>query len=216
MRSLLFLSTIPYHKHTLQSPKPCHVGIHLKALAEHYQMSTRVPASFQSFFHFLFIGLSKLATSSTMVNIWYNVWQQCIISSEHLMEWNVILYPLQLLMQSSIGIMEKSPVRYITLAVISDSEANSQDMESPKRTRDGTYNTETEWVRRQGSKLAGGWSPQLSCGSHLFLQGTQKCSGFYTQHLNPSNAEATFVQMKRAQRLFYKNQPKPVMLVLIG
>ena len=58
-------------------------------------------------------------------------------------------------------------------------------------------------MRRLGSKLG------LSCGSHLFLQGTQKCSGFYTQHLNLSNAEATFVQMKRAQRLFYKKQPKP-------
>ena len=41
-------------------------------------------------------------------------------------------------MQSIIGIMEKSPVRYITLAVISNSEANSQDMEFPKRTRDVT------------------------------------------------------------------------------
>ena len=51
-----------------KSSKPCHVGIHLIALAEYSQRSTNVPG-FQSFFmclhHFV---LAKLATSSIRVN----------------------------------------------------------------------------------------------------------------------------------------------------
>ena len=35
----------------LNDPKPCHVGIHMKALAEYYRMSTHV-TGFQSFFRF--------------------------------------------------------------------------------------------------------------------------------------------------------------------
>ena len=49
--SLLFLSMVRYPKHILQLPNPCHVGILLKALAEHYQMSTNVLV-FQPFFSF--------------------------------------------------------------------------------------------------------------------------------------------------------------------
>ena len=48
-----FLFKVQHHKNSLQLPKPCHVGIHLKALAEHYQMSTIVPG-FQSTFFKLF------------------------------------------------------------------------------------------------------------------------------------------------------------------
>ena len=50
--------------------KPCHVGIHLKALAEHSQMNTHVPG-FLSFFCFFasFFPMAKIATSSIRVNI---------------------------------------------------------------------------------------------------------------------------------------------------
>ena len=44
--------------------KPCHVGIHWKALDEFYHMSSHLPG-FQSFSHFVF---TKLATSSIRVN----------------------------------------------------------------------------------------------------------------------------------------------------
>ena len=47
--------------------KPCHIGIHWKALAEYCQMSTHVPG-FQFFFSFLHhLVLAKLATSSIRV-----------------------------------------------------------------------------------------------------------------------------------------------------
>ena len=47
--------------------QPSHVGIHRKALVEHYQMSTHLPG-FQSFFRFLHhFVLAKLATSSVRV-----------------------------------------------------------------------------------------------------------------------------------------------------
>ena len=55
----------------LKPSKPCHVGIHWKALIECYQMSTHLPG-FQSFFSFLrpFV-LAKLATSSIRVNSYW-------------------------------------------------------------------------------------------------------------------------------------------------
>ena len=40
-------------KHFWKPSKPCHVGIHWKALVEHYQMSTNV-TGFQSFFQLFF------------------------------------------------------------------------------------------------------------------------------------------------------------------
>ena len=55
------------HKYFWKSSKPCHVGIHLKALAGCSLMSTYMPG-FQSFFRFFasFV-LAKLATSSIRV-----------------------------------------------------------------------------------------------------------------------------------------------------
>ena len=51
-----FLSKVWYHKHISLLPKPCHVGIHLKALAEYYQLNTNVPG-FQLFLNFFQIIL---------------------------------------------------------------------------------------------------------------------------------------------------------------
>ena len=45
----LLWSNAQEHRFFLKSFIPCHVGIHLKALAEHYQMSSHLPG-FQSFF----------------------------------------------------------------------------------------------------------------------------------------------------------------------
>ena len=51
----------------LKSSKPCHVGIHWIAFAEHSQMSTHLPR-FPSFFRFLHhFVMTKLATSSIRV-----------------------------------------------------------------------------------------------------------------------------------------------------
>ena len=52
-----------------KSSKPCHVGIHLKALAEYFQMSIHLPG-FQSFSRFLrnFVFV-KLVTSSIRVKL---------------------------------------------------------------------------------------------------------------------------------------------------
>ena len=53
-----------------KTSKPCHVGIHLKALAEYSHMSTHVPG-FQSFFIILHnFVLAKVATSSNCLNTW--------------------------------------------------------------------------------------------------------------------------------------------------
>ena len=48
---ITLLFKVRYHKHISQLPKPCHGGIHLGALAEHYQISTTLPG-FHPFFHF--------------------------------------------------------------------------------------------------------------------------------------------------------------------
>ena len=64
--------------------KPCHVGIHWKALAEYFHMSTHLPG-FQSFSNFLHhFVLAKLATSSIRVKqlsvdsrIVYASWRIC-------------------------------------------------------------------------------------------------------------------------------------------
>ena len=51
----------------LKPSKPCHVGIHWRALAEHSQMSTHLPR-FQSFLGFLYhFVLAKFATNSIRV-----------------------------------------------------------------------------------------------------------------------------------------------------
>ena len=59
MLSPLFCPRQHIAKNSWQSSKPCHVGIHWKALDEYYQMSTHVPgfqsfSTFFSFFHFFF------------------------------------------------------------------------------------------------------------------------------------------------------------------
>ena len=58
--------------------KPCHVGIHLKALAESYQMNTYL-AVFLLFLHYFL--LTKLASNCTRVDIngyslccWWLIW----------------------------------------------------------------------------------------------------------------------------------------------
>ena len=43
------LTNLHNYNHNKWPYKPCHVGIHWKALAEHYQMSINVPG-FQSYF----------------------------------------------------------------------------------------------------------------------------------------------------------------------
>ena len=59
-----FLSKVRYHKNSSQLPKPCHVGIHVKALSEPYQMSTHMPGLLL-FSHFSnYFVLYKSATSS--------------------------------------------------------------------------------------------------------------------------------------------------------
>ena len=64
-----FLFKVQHHKNSWQLHKPCHVGIHLKALAEHYQMSTNVPG-FQPFFNFFsnYFVFSKSPSGNTRVN----------------------------------------------------------------------------------------------------------------------------------------------------
>ena len=74
----------------LKTSKPCHVGIHGKALAEYSHMSTHV-AGFQSFLRsFALIVFVKLATSSTKVNIQFlddsNVYFSIFCSSCHILK----------------------------------------------------------------------------------------------------------------------------------
>ena len=45
----LHLSKAQYRKNIWLLSKPCHVGIHLKALRELYQKSTKVPVIFKNF-----------------------------------------------------------------------------------------------------------------------------------------------------------------------
>ena len=66
------------HKDFWKPSKSCHVGIHWKALAEDFQMSTHLPW-FQSFSVFLYhFVLAKLATTSIRVN------SVCVRFSSHL------------------------------------------------------------------------------------------------------------------------------------
>ena len=65
----LVSSKAQWRKDFWKPSKPCHFGIHGKALDEFYQMSTHVPG-FQSFFSFLrHFVTAKLATSSIMVYV---------------------------------------------------------------------------------------------------------------------------------------------------
>ena len=54
--------------------KPCHVGIHLNALKEYYQMSTHVPG-FQSFFRyfwiFLYWSISHQQNKAEFLSYWH-------------------------------------------------------------------------------------------------------------------------------------------------
>ena len=54
-----------------KTPKPCHVGIHLKALAKYSQLNNQVPG-FQRIAGFLHhLVLAKIATSSIRVKVIY-------------------------------------------------------------------------------------------------------------------------------------------------
>ena len=65
----LLSSTAQGRKDLWKSSKPCHVGIHKKALAEYYQMSTHLPR-FQYFSGFLHhFVLAKVTTSSIRVKM---------------------------------------------------------------------------------------------------------------------------------------------------
>ena len=65
----LLFSKAQAHKDFWKPSKPCHVGIHLKALAEYSHMSTHLPG-FQPFFRILHnFVLAKVATSSIRVNL---------------------------------------------------------------------------------------------------------------------------------------------------
>ena len=64
----LLSSNAQKSKKIWKSSKPCHVGIHWKALDEYFQMSTHL-SGFLSFFSFLHhFVLAKIATSSIRVN----------------------------------------------------------------------------------------------------------------------------------------------------
>ena len=71
-------------KNLWKPSKHCHVGIHLKALAEYSQMSTHMPGfqSFSSFFCIIFVS-AKLATSSIRVNWKVEVFLPCAFSITH-------------------------------------------------------------------------------------------------------------------------------------
>ena len=72
--------------------KPCHVGIHWKALAEYFQLSTHLPG-FQSFSGFLHhFVLAKLATSSMRVNTWHVHLVPFAVNCVLQHAWIVILY----------------------------------------------------------------------------------------------------------------------------
>ena len=55
----------------IEKAKPCHAGIHLKAILEYYQMNTNKPG-FQTFCcYFTSFYFEKIATCSNRINIIY-------------------------------------------------------------------------------------------------------------------------------------------------
>ena len=83
-----------HHKHISQSSRLCHVGIHLKAVAEHYQMCANVPG-FKPFFNFFsnYFVLSRSVTSSTMVYSLYIVETLFLSSDKMSFRGLLIFYP---------------------------------------------------------------------------------------------------------------------------
>ena len=89
---LRLLSSKPQCRKDFWKPSDhCHVGIHRKALTEHFRMSTRLPG-FQSFFRFLHdFVLVELTTTSIRVKLksfhWANEWIIKIIYEMNAWRW---------------------------------------------------------------------------------------------------------------------------------